>query len=251
MIPIKTEEEIEIIKKAGKKLAKVKEILKTNIKAGVTLLELDQIAQREIRKLGGEPAFQKVPKYKWATCINVNEGLVHGIPTKRALQPGDKVSVDVGIWYRGMNTDSAFTMGVKPVPQEVARFIAIGRETLGAAINQVRPGSRIGHISKMIHEGLTKAGYSPSRAFAGHGVGRQLHEEPVIHCFFENYLSDTPLIKPGMVFAIEVIYCQGGPDFEIANDGWTAFLKDGKIGGLFEETVIVTEDEPIVATRQG
>lgn len=251
MIPIKTPKEIEIMAEAGKKLAKVKNTVGQSIKPGVTLAWLDRIADGEIKKLGADPAFKRVRGYKWATCINVNSGVVHGIPTSYEVRPGDKVSIDVGIWYKSMNVDSAFTMAVPPILPTLSRFIEVGRRALKSAINEVRPGNRVGHISQAIEKVVRSADYSPVYIFSGHGVGRKLHEEPAIPCLLRERIEDTPLLKPGMVLAIEAIYTQGEPDVIIGEDGWTARTKDGKMGGLFEETVVITKKGPRVLTANG
>ncbi|MBI3290276.1 type I methionyl aminopeptidase [Candidatus Microgenomates bacterium] len=249
MIIIKTPEEIEIMHEAGKMLARVKDVVHSHIRAGITLAELDEIAEAEMIAQGGEPAFKRVYGYKYATCINVNDGVVHGIPNNYEVQSGDKVSIDAGVFYEGFNTDSAFTVAVEPVTRELAKFVETGKKLLDEAIAQAKPGKRVGHISKVIHEGLKKAGYSPSMMFTGHGIGRDLHEDPAIPCFFAGNLENTPLLKEGIVIAVEVIYCAGSPDIKISSDGWTARTKDGKIGGLFEETVAITKDGPQVLTR--
>lgn len=248
MIPIKTPQEIVIMTEAGRMLAQVKDVVRAYIKSGVTLKELDEIAEKEILKQGAEPAFKRVYNYKYATCININAGLVHGIPNDYEVQPGDKVSVDVGIYWRGFNVDSAFTMALPPVSHALIRFIEAGEKTLQQAIKQVRPDRRIGHISQVMQQELESAGYHPVYLFTGHGVGRNLHEDPPIPCFSPKKIEDTPQIAAGMVLAIEVIYTQGRPDIKISQDNWTAATRDGKMGGLFEETVVVSETGPIVIT---
>lgn len=249
MIHIKTQEEIAVIKVAGQMLAFVKDTVRGEIGPGVTLAYLDGIAEKKVLELGGESAFKKVPGYRWTTCINVNDGVVHGIPGKYEIRPGDKISVDVGVYLNGFYTDSAFTMGVPPVSAKLKKFIDAGSETLDRAINEVRPGNRIGHVSRKIDETLRGYGYCPVYIFTGHGVGRDLHEEPVIPCFFSGKIEDTPLIQEGMVLAIEPIYVEGSPDLVIDGDGWTARTRDGKMGGLFEETVVATSGAPQIVTR--
>lgn len=239
MIHIKTQEEIAVIKKAGRMLAIVKDTVRDEIRPGVTLAYLDGIAEKKVFELGGEPAFKKVPGYRWTTCINVNDGVVHGIPGDYVVKAGDKISVDVGVYLNGFYTDSAFTMGVPPVSAKLKKFIDAGSEALDLAIAEVRPGNRIGHISKKIDETLRGYGYCPVYIFTGHGVGRDLHEEPVIPCFFSGKIEDTPLIQEGMVLAIEPIYVESSPELVIDGDGWTARTRDGKMGGLFEDTVVV------------
>lgn len=249
MIQIKTPGEIEIITEAGKILAKTKEKIRESIQSGITLIELDRIAQEEIEGLGGEPAFKKVPGYKWTTCINVGDGVVHGIPNNYEVGPGDKVSVDVGVYLNGFYTDSAFTVGISPVSEKTQQFIDGGLEALEQAMKEVKPGNRIGHVSKKIEDVLRSHGFSPVYMFTGHGVGRELHEEPAIPCFLTGGIENTPLIKEGMVLAIEPIYTEGGPEIVIEPNGWTARTRDGKMGGLFEETVVVESRGPQIVTR--
>lgn len=249
MIPVKTPQEIEIIKEAGKMLMRVKEVVRGKIKPGVTLAELDRIGELEIEKLGAEAAFKRVRGYKWATCINVGEGVVHGIPNGYKVKPGDKVSLDVGIYWKGFNVDSAFTLGVPPVSLELKRFIEAGKAALERAIKNACQGNRVGHISWAIERVIKGRGYSSVGQFSGHGVGRKLHEEPAIPCFLSGEVRDTPIIKKGMVLAIEAIYTAGSGEVVIREDGWTAEAIDGKMGGLFEETVVITEGRPLVVTR--
>ncbi|MBI4058955.1 type I methionyl aminopeptidase [Candidatus Microgenomates bacterium] len=249
MINIKTPTEIAIMKEAGQKLAKVRQKVVEQVRSGVTFAELDKIATAEIEKEGGTPAFRRVRDYKWATCINKNDGLLHGIPGEQVVEPGDKISIDVGIFYRGFNSDAAISVAVPPVDLEVERFINTGKKTLELAIKQARVGNRVGHISRAIQQNLEKAGYSPVHEFCGHGVGKSLHEDPMVPCLLSGEIEETPLLKPGMVIAIEVIYTQGKADLIIGSDGWTVGTKDGKMGGLFEETVAILDSGPVILTK--
>lgn len=246
---IKTKQELDVIVESGKILSEAKKILVKEIKPGVTLAQLDQIAESEVKKLGGESAFPRVPGYKWTTCINVNDGLVHGIPGKYVIREGDKISVDIGVYLRGFYTDSAFTVGVSPVSESVSKFIEFGKRALAGGISEAKDGNHIGDISRAIEDALRIGGYNPVYMFTGHGVGQDLHEEPAIPCFLSGKVEETPLIRPGMVLAIEAIYTEGKPTIKIDQDGWTARTIDGKMGGLFEETLIVTERGPQVVTN--
>lgn len=246
---VKTAEETAIIKEAGGVLAKVKEIVAQKIQPGITFAQLDKIAESEIKRLGGRPAFKRVPGYKWTTCINVADGVVHGIPGEYKVRPGDKVSVDIGVYLKGFYTDSAFTVGVPPISPRLEKFLGVGRAAEEHAIKEARAGNRIGHISKAIEDTLRSQGFSPVYMFTGHGVGRELHEEPAIPCFLNGKIEDTPEIKPGMVLAIEAIYAEGHPDIVIGEDSWTARTQDGTMGGLFEETVVITDHDPLVVTK--
>jgi methionyl aminopeptidase len=253
-IDIKSHEEIEIMRQGGQKLAQVKQALVDAVKPGITTGQLDRLADRMINELGGEPAFKLVHGYKHATCISVNEEVVHGIPGNRKLEAGDVVALDVGMVYKGWNTDTSTTIEVKAKGKEqkskVTKFLEVGRATLKKAIAQARPGKRIADISRTIEEGLLKAGYSPVKALTGHGIGRKLHEEPAIPCFVVGRTELSPKIEVGMALAIEIMYNEGGSEVVYKNDdGWTIATADGKMSGLFEETVAITNNGPVVLTQ--
>lgn len=248
MVKLKTPREIETMHKGGKKLAQIRDVLKKQIAPGVTPIEVDELAERLIKQSGGEPSFKKVKGYRWTTCININDGVVHGIPTKNPFVEGDLVKLDVGMFFRGFHTDTSFSIFLGKPDREMARFMEAGKEALSAAIKKVKPKARVGDVSKAMHDVLKKYSYEPVRALTGHGVGRSLHEEPQIPCFWEGDASKSLEVVPGMVLAIEAIYTAGSPDLVLAQDNWTIATKDGKMAGLFEETVAVTEKGSIVLT---
>jgi methionyl aminopeptidase len=249
MTLLKTSEEIKIMAEGGAKLGRVKDALGAAVDEGVRASEIEKLAVDLIQKEGAEASFKLVPGYSWATCVNVNSGLVHGIPKEEVVfKKGDVVSVDVGIYFKGFHTDTSLTVGVSP-SQDVENFLKVGKATLEVAIAQAKPGNHIYNISKAIEDGVTKAGYSAIRALVGHGVGRELHEEPHIPCFVPGRIEDSPKITSGMVLAIEVMYALGSPEVVQLSDGWTIGMRDGKISGLFEETVAVMESGPQVLTR--
>lgn len=249
MILLKTSEEIKIMAEGGAKLARVKNALGDAVGEGVRASEIEKLAVDLIQKEGAEASFKLVPGYSWATCVNVNAGLVHGIPKEDIVfKKGDVVSVDVGIYFKGFHTDTSLTVGVNP-SQDVENFLKVGKKTLEAAIAKAKPGNYVYDISKAIEDGVTKGGYSAIRALVGHGVGRELHEEPQIPCFVPGRIEDSPKITFGMVLAIEVMYALGSPEVVQLPDGWTIGMRDGKISGLFEETVAVMESGPQVLTR--
>ncbi len=191
----------------------------------------------------------KVPGYSWATCINVNKGLVHGIPTSGVVfKKGDLVSVDVGVYFKGFHTDTSISVGIDLSP-ESQRFFDVGQETLNKALKVVKAGNHVYDISKTIEKEIESAGYTTIKALVGHGVGRELHEEPQIPCFLPGRPEESPRIEKGMVFAVEVMYSMGSDKVEILEDGWTIGMRDGKISGLFEDTVAVTEKGSRVLTR--
>jgi len=233
----------------GKRLARVKKALEKRIGAGVSAHDIEVLADELILKEGGKPSFKMVPGYSWATCVNVNDELVHGIPTEEVIfRKGDVVSVDVGMYYKGFHTDTSFTLGIKP-SASVRRFLEVGKEALNKAVSEARVGRRVWDISRAIEEVIKAAGFSPIRALVGHGVGRELHEDPQIPCFLPGKVEESARIEPGMVFAIEIMYAAGTPEVEKAPDGWTIRMRDGKISGLFEETVAVSAREPQILTQ--
>lgn len=249
MIKIKTPKEIGIMAEGGAKLGRVKRALAAKVAVGVSALDIENLAMELIKKEGAEASFAKVPGYHWATCVNVNEGLVHGIPREDVIfKDGDLVKIDVGVYYKGFHTDTSISVGINP-SSENRRFLRIGEETLNKALKVVRPGNYVYNISRVIEENIEKEGYTTIKALVGHGVGRDLHEDPQIPCFLPGKVEESSKIKPGMVFAVEVMYAMGNDKVEIAKDGWTIEMRDGKISGLFEDTIAVTEKGAEVLTR--
>jgi methionyl aminopeptidase len=257
MIQLKTPEEIQIMLEGGKKLARVKNALSQAVKAGVRASDIEDLAVKLIKEEGAEASFKKVPGYHWATCINVNEGLVHGIPVSSLIfRSGDLVSIDVGVYYKGFHTDTSISVGIN-LNLENQRFFNIGQEALNKALKMAKEGNYIYDISEVIEDSIEKAGYTTIKALVGHGIGRELHEEPQIPCFVPLGSArgkpapreESSQIKIGMVLAVEIMYAFGSDKVEVSKDGWTIAMKDGKISGLFEETVAVTEAGPKVLTR--
>ncbi|MEK7550664.1 MAG: type I methionyl aminopeptidase [Patescibacteria group bacterium] len=255
MISIKTDEEIKIMAEGGAILARVKTKLGNTIKEGVTAMEIEKLANKLISDEGAEASFKKVPGYHWATCINVNEGLVHGIPNPSVVfKKGDLVSVDVGLFFKGFHTDTSISVGID-LSDDSKKFLEVGKKALKEAIAKARVGNHIYDISERIEKIVTEAGYCPIRALVGHGVGRELHEEPQIPCFLPagrhglpGKIEESPEIVEGMILAIEVMYALGSDKVHILEDGWTIAMRDDKISALFEETVAVTLKGPKVLT---
>lgn len=248
-ISIKSEKEVKKMAEGGKKLARVKRALAEAIKPGVSAFDIEVLATRLIEKEGGRPSFKMVPGYSWATCVNINEGLVHGIPKKEVIfKKGDVVSVDVGMFYKGFHTDTSFTVGID-VDSHIKKFLQAGMLALKEAIKKAKPGGRIFDISEAIEARVKKGGYSPIRALVGHGVGKSLHEEPQIPCFVAGKRQESPEIMEGMTLAIEVMYAIGRPDVTLGSDGWTISMADAKISALFEETVAIQKRGPLVLTE--
>ncbi len=245
----KTKGEIKIMTEGGKKLGLIKKRLSEEVRESVSASQIENLADKLIKKAGGRASFKMVQGYSWATCINVNEGIVHGIPKDEVIfKKGDVVSIDVGLYYKGFHTDTSFTVGIE-VDKKKQKFLSVGKETLNLAINQAQVGNRIFDISKVIEDNLNKGGLTPIRVLVGHGIGRELHESPQIPCFTSGMRKESIKIPEGAVLAIEVIYCRGKADVKLAKDGWTIKTKDGKISGLFEDTIVVSKNGPKVLTE--
>jgi methionyl aminopeptidase len=249
MIPVKSDSEIQIMAEGGKKLARVKNALGDAVKAGVRASGIEELAAKLIKEEGAEASFKKVPGYHWATCVNVNEGLVHGIPISSVIfKKGDIVSIDVGILFKGFHTDTSISVGIDLSPEN-RKFLNTGREALAKALRAVKEGNYIYDVSKAIEDTVEAAGYSAIKALVGHGVGRELHEDPQIPCFVLGAREQSAEIEKGMVLAVEVMYAMGSDKVELLEDGWTIAMRDGKISGLFEDTIAVTKLGPKVLTR--
>ena len=215
-------------------------------KPGTKTIELEDIVAKKLRRLDAKPSFTTVEDYKWSTCITINEEVVHGLPSERELESGDIVSIDTGALYRGYHSDMAITVPVGEIDSEKKKFLEVGKKTLFAAIKMASAGNRIGDISAVIQEMIETAGYSVVKSLSGHGIGKNLHEEPLVPEFGKK--GTGQLLKEGMVLAIEAIYAQKSGEVFLKKDGWTISTKDGSLAGLFEQTVAITRDGPIVLT---
>ncbi len=249
---IREDLKLSLMRKSGEiTAAALKKAIK-NIKVGISSLELNNIIDVEIKRLGGQLSFLTVPGYKWASCVNFNEQVVHGIPTDRKVQEGDLVSIDLGAVYKGWHTDAAWTKlvgdpSVSPQDDDKRRFLEVGEKALWKAIAKAIEGNRIGDISSAIQQEIENAGYSVVRSLVGHGVGKALHEEPEVPGYGEPGLGLE--LKAGMTLAVEVIYTMGQKEVVLDQDGWTIKSADNSVSGLFEMTVAVGKDQAEVLTK--
>nr|MBI5455923.1 type I methionyl aminopeptidase [Candidatus Levybacteria bacterium] len=257
MINIKTQKEIEIMQKGGKILSDVMWLLAKEIKPGISELEIDSMAEDLIRERGGESGFKKVEDYKHTICISVNDIVVHGIPTAYKLKEGDVVGIDCGVFLEGFHTDMSETLRVSSQKSKVKsqkyddidKFLKVGNRALNEGIKQVVVRNHVGDISKVIQDIVeVENGYSVVRTLVGHGVGKDLHEEPEVPGFLRGKIENTPKLIEGMVIAVEVIYNMGKPELILADDGWTLKTKDKSLSGLFERTIAVTKNGPLILT---
>ena len=250
MIKIKTPQEIEVMQKGGKILSEVMHELIAKVVSGVSELELDQLAEKLILEKGGEPGFKRVQGYKHTICISTNDVVVHGIPTDYRFKVGDVVGIDCGVYYGGFHTDMSETGRVIDTPKNDAidEFLYTGEDALNEAIKKVIIGNNVGDISKTIQDIVQSKGYSVVRSLVGHGVGHELHEEPEVPGYLVGPVEKTPMLVQGMVIAVEVIYNMGRPDLLLDDDGWTLRTKDRSISGLFERTIAIVENGPLILT---
>jgi len=245
MVKLRTNSELKLIRKSGLISALALKKVIGSIRPGITTLELDKIAEAQVRKLGGEPAFRSVPGYSWTTCITINEQVVHGIPTNRRILKGDLVSVDLGAIYQGWYSDTAWSVLVDG-NVESKKFVRVGEEALWEGIKQAVVGHTIGDISAAIQEKVEGGGYSVVKSLVGHGVGQKLHEDPQIPGF--GVKGQGLVLQKNMTLAIEVIYTKGSGEVVLDSDGWTISSQDRSLGGLFEMTVVAGEKKGEVLT---
>lgn len=247
MIVIRSKEEIALIRKAGKILAATLEKLKKYAKAGVETSELDAIARDEILRQNGYPAFKGYKGFPGNICTSLNEVVVHGIPSDRALRDGDIISLDVGVRFRDYFADAAITIGIGNISDTARNLMAVTKKALYAGIEKAVAGNRVSDISSAVQEYVESNGFSVVRSFVGHGIGAKIHEEPEIPNFGKPGLGAR--LSTGMVLAIEPMVNAGVFDVEILEDGWTAVTKDRKLSAHFEHTIAVTDREARILTE--
>ncbi|HNQ51370.1 MAG TPA: type I methionyl aminopeptidase [Candidatus Omnitrophota bacterium] len=239
MIPVKSPQDLAVMRSAGKILADILRAVQQAIKAGVTTGELDRCAARLMESAKVESAFLGYRGYPGTVCVSINDEVVHGIPGSRLIREGDIVSLDMGIRYKGFYSDAAVTVPVGNAPPDAKRLIDVTRKSLSAGIRQMRAGNRLSDISHAIQQCAEQAGYGVVRQFVGHGIGVALHEDPEIPNF--GMKGRGPVLTEGMVFAIEPMINQGTWECEVLDDGWTAVTADGKLSAHWEHTVALTE----------
>ena len=248
MIVCKSPREIERMREANVLVADVLAHLASMVAPGVTTAELDAEAERLVRAGGAEPAFKGYRGYPATLCASINEQVVHGIPSNRALAEGDIISLDMGVKLNGFYGDSAVTVPVGRVADETARLLRVTQESLDRGIEQVRVGGRVSDIGHAIQQHVEANGFSVVREFVGHGIGAALHEEPQIANYGEP--GRGPRMAEGMVLAIEPMVNMGRPAVKVLSDGWTAVTRDGSLSAHFEHTVAVTGTGPLVLTMR-
>ena len=249
MIVLKSPREIGLMRQAGQILAAAVRLCRNLVKPGVSTLEIDREVEVLIHEHRAVPAFKGYRGFPATVCVSINEEVVHGIPSaSRRLQEGDIVGVDLGAIVDGYYADAAVTLPVGDVSEAAQRLIDVTRESLEHAIAAVQPGRRLGDVSAAVQRHVEAAGFGVVRAFVGHGIGRELHEDPQVPNFGEP--GKGPLLRPGMVLAIEPMVTLGHWEVRVLADRWTAVTEDGSLAAHFEHTVAITENGPDVLTRE-
>jgi methionyl aminopeptidase len=251
VISLKSPREIEIMRRANVIVAEVLQELKQRVAPGITTLDLDTVAEELTLKKNAIPAFKGYNVagrvYPRCLCASINEEIVHGIPSNRALREGDIIGLDYGVIYEGFYGDSAITVGVGKVSEEARRLMDVTEQSLYKGIEQLHEGKRLGDLGAAVQNVAESAGYSVVRAFVGHGIGKKLHEEPPVPNYGEPERGLR--LKEGMVLAIEPMVNVGGYEVEIREDGWTAVTKDGSLAAHFEHSVAITKDGPFILSQ--
>ena len=254
MVTIKSKKEIELMREACKVVALTQNEIEKNIKPGMTTAELDQIVEKTMKKYGAisaekgyNPGIKGVPPYPASACISINDEVIHGIPSsKRIIQDGDIVSIDLVSLKNGFHGDAARTYLVGNVSKDAKRLVEVTKQAFFEGIKYAKKGNRIGDVSHAIGEYVKSQGYSVVREFEGHGIGRQMHEAPEI----PNYgkAGRGIRLEPGMTLAIEPMVIQGKPNILQLDDGWTIITEDGSLAAHYENTILITENEPELLT---
>jgi len=247
MTIIKTKKEIEILKEAGRMLAEIMEKLKKEARAGITTNYLNNFAEQLIFEYGCTPAFKGYQGYPYTLCTSVNEVIVHGTPSNYKLKNGDILSLDCGLKYKGFYSDMAITIGVGNISEEVNRLIKTTKKALKRGIKKAKPGNTIGDIGNTIQRYVESQGFNVIRDLCGHGIGKELHEDPQILNYGKRHTGEK--IKPGMVFCIEPMVSAGSWKIKRAEDGYGFKTKDNSLSAHFEHMIAVIENGPKVLTK--
>lgn len=249
MILIKSNREIELMKEAGRIVALTHRMIKDHIKPGVSTYDLDIIAEKIIIENGATPSFKGYNGFKGSICASINDVVIHGIPSKKhILKNGDIISIDIGACYKGYHGDSAWTYGVGEISEERKRLLKVTEESLYTGLEFAKPSNRLSDISHAIEKYVLEHGYSVVLDFTGHGVGRKLHEDPMI----PNYgpPGQGPLLKVGMTLAIEPMVNAGKAGVVILDDDWTTVTRDKSDSAHFEHSIVITESGYTILTKE-
>lgn len=247
MIYIKSKSEIELMKIAGRVTGETLKLVEESVKPGITTAELDQIADKYIRSQGCIPSFKNYNGFPGSVCASVNDVIIHGFPCNVPLKEGDVLSIDVGACYKGYHGDAARTFGVGKISEEAQRLIDVTKESFFEAAKFAKEGYRVGDISLAVQSYVEENGFSILRDYCGHGIGSKLHEEPDV----PNYVSRNgrgQRLKAGMVICVEPMVNQGDKEYYVGDDDWAVITADGKLSAHYENTIWITDGEPVFLT---
>lgn len=247
MVILKLPEEIEKARASNQIVAEVLNKLRDKVKPGVTTGELDRLAEEIARKRGAKPAFKGYRGFPYSLCTSINEEVVHGMPSDRVLKEGDIIGLDFGVCYKGFFGDATITLPVGRIAVGAQKLIEATERSLYAGIEQIKVGNRLGDISAAVQMTVEEAGFSVVRDFVGHGIGRNLHEDPQIPNYGKKGRGIE--LKSGMIFAIEPMVNQGDYRVKILSDGWTVVTEDGKLSAHFEHSVAITDNGPDILSK--
>jgi methionyl aminopeptidase len=243
---IRRADELAKMRRAGRVVAEMHAVVREAARPGVTTAELDRVAAEVIERRGARSNFLHYRGYPAVICTSPNDMIVHGIPGSYVLKDGDILSVDCGAIVEGYHGDAAFTMGIGEVSPLAARLMEVTERALWAGIEQLRPGNRLNEVGRAVQQVAEAAGFSVVREYVGHAIGTAMHEEPQVPNYWPG--RSGPLLKPGMVFAVEPMVNAGSPETRLLDDGWSVVTADGSLSAHFEHTIVVTDDGPEVLT---
>ncbi len=247
MISIKSKYEIELMKAAGRVTCETLKLMEELVKPGVSTLELDKAAEKYIRSQGCVPSFKGYGGFPGSICASVNDEVIHGIPDNRILKEGDIISFDVGACYKGYHGDAARTYGVGKISDEAQRLIDVTKQCFFEGLKFAKDGFRVSDISGAIQKHAEENGYSVLREYCGHGLGKELHEDPEVPNYVAHGRRGVRL-KPGMTIAVEPMVNEGTRDIYVADNDWTVLTQDGKLAAHYENSILITNDEPFLLT---
>jgi len=247
MVLIKSTQELQKMRQAGRIVAQVLELMREHVRPGVTTGELDELAHKMIVKSKALPSFKGYRGYPASICTSVNEEIVHGIPGKRVLEAGDIISIDVGVIYRGYQGDAAITLGVEQIAPQAQHLLEVTQGALEAGIVQARAGNHLGDVAWAVQNYVESHNMSVVREYTGHGIGRRMHEDPQVFNFGQ---PGTGLeLRPGLTIALEPMVNLGGWRTKVLDDGWTVVTADGSWSAHFEHTIAIMDSEPLILTQ--
>jgi len=248
-IPLRKPNEIAKLKKAGNLVAQTLQYLQDNVKAGMSLKEVDKMGEDYLRSLGATPSFKGLYGFTGSVCTSLNEAVIHGIPDDKIIKDGDILGLDIGSKLDGYYGDAAITMPIGEISDDDKRLIACSKDALYHAIDSIKVGMRFKELSKILEDFITERGFVPLRNFCGHGIGKLPHEEPSILNYLEGKPKQGPKIKNGMVFCIEPMICQESGNEVILEDKWTVVSEDGLRTSHYEHQVAIIDNRAVILTE--